>query len=66
MIGASNPIERVLPHFTSAVSAFATEATLLAPVVDPQAAVASTATIAASTAAITTFFMLPSSEFSGT
>src|SRR5204863_5126132 len=36
------------------------------PLVDPQAAVASTASTAASAAAVTTFFMLPSSEFSGT
>src|SRR5207237_10075865 len=66
VIGARSPIERVLPHFTSALLAFAWEATLVDPFVDPQAAVASTASAAASVAATTTFFILPSSEFSCT
>jgi hypothetical protein len=57
--GAARPIVRVLPHETSAEPADDVRAGDL---VDPKAADASTATMAAKTAATRYFLMLPSSS----
>jgi len=52
------PIVRVLPHLTVAVAGDAADVVRLDEFVEPKAAVASTATPAASAAATTNFLML--------
>src|SRR5215210_7240828 len=56
--GAARPIVRVFPHVTVADAAEAAPLVRLGELVDPRAADASTATPAASAAAITNFLML--------
>jgi hypothetical protein len=58
--GAISPIERVLPHLIRAVAAFPAEDALFGAFDDPQAAVATTDTTAATTAAISSFLIFSS------